>query len=74
VALIKTDVSEERIVRVVLHNMLQLIVTTKIVPSSPILVNLMIEEMRSSETFVLKEQHGVTTENIALFIVTVLKT
>jgi hypothetical protein len=46
VVLVKTDVSEELSVR-------QLLVTAGVVPSSPILVTLMKEELRSSETSVL---------------------
>jgi hypothetical protein len=39
----------------------------RIVPSSPILVTLMIEAIRSSETSVLKEQDGVTSQKTAFF-------
>jgi hypothetical protein len=74
VALVRTDVSEERsasIIRmtrigklgtsavtsnytiVFLHSMRWLLVTANIVPSSPILVTLMMEELHFSETSVL---------------------
>jgi hypothetical protein len=55
VAHVRTDVSGERIVsiirmtRVYLPNVLRLLVTANVVPSSPILVNLMVEEIRFSE-------------------------
>jgi hypothetical protein len=53
VALIITDVSEEfstSIIRVVLRSVRRLLVTAKVVPSSPILVTLMMEALSSSET------------------------
>jgi hypothetical protein len=66
VALVRTDVSEERsasIIRVTriselkkyifLRSVCQLLVTANVVPSSPILVTLMMEVLRSSETSVL---------------------
>jgi hypothetical protein len=64
VALVRTDVSEEpsaSIIRatrigthfVFLRSMHQLLVTANVVPSSPILVTLMMEELSSSETSVL---------------------
>jgi hypothetical protein len=46
VALVRTDVSEE------LRNVHRLLVTASVVPSSPILVTLMKEELSSSETSV----------------------
>jgi hypothetical protein len=48
VALVRTDVSEE--LRVFLRNVRRLLVTASVVPSSPILVNLMKETLRSSKT------------------------
>jgi hypothetical protein len=73
VALVRTDVSEERsasIVRVIrigelgttlavtsnrctLRRVRRLLVTANVVPSSPILITLMMEALRSSETSVL---------------------
>jgi hypothetical protein len=56
VALVRADVSEERvtsIIRVFLRSVCRLLVTTNIVPTSPIFVTLMLEELRSSETSVL---------------------
>jgi hypothetical protein len=67
VALVRTDVSEERIASIItvtilvvtsnrivfLRSMLRLLVTANVVPSSPILVTLMMEAIRSSETSVL---------------------
>jgi hypothetical protein len=56
VALVRTDVSEERIasnIKVLLRNVRRLLVTANVVPSSPILVTLMMEAIRSSETSVL---------------------
>jgi hypothetical protein len=49
VALVRTDVSEERSCR----SMCQLLVTPNVVPSSPIMVTLIIEALGSSETSVL---------------------
>jgi hypothetical protein len=43
------------------------------VPSTPILVTLIMEAIRSSETWVLKEPLGVTPYRTAFFIVTVVK-
>jgi hypothetical protein len=55
VALVRTDVSEERSAShfVFLRGVLRLLVTASIVPSSPILVTLMKEALSSSETSVL---------------------
>jgi hypothetical protein len=86
VALVKTDVSEEssssiiRVTRigeilyiVFLRSVLRFLVTGN-VPSSPILVILMIEALRSSETSVLQEPHGVSSQKTEFFIVTAVKT
>jgi hypothetical protein len=48
VALVRTDISEE-----LSSSVLRLLVAASVVPSSPILVTLMMEELSSSETFVL---------------------
>jgi hypothetical protein len=57
VALVITDVSEQLSASfkyfVFLRSVRRLLVTTSVVPSSPILVNLMKEALRSSETSVL---------------------
>jgi hypothetical protein len=60
VALVRTDVSEERIASIIrvysivfLCSVLQLLVTANIVSSLPILVVLMMEAIYSSETLVL---------------------
>jgi hypothetical protein len=50
VALVRTDVSEEQ--SLFLRSMRRLLVTTNVVPSSPILVTLMMEALSSSETSV----------------------
>jgi hypothetical protein len=56
VALVTTDVSEElsaSLIRVFLRNVRRLLVTPSFVPSSPILVTLMMVVLCSSETSVL---------------------
>jgi hypothetical protein len=56
VALVRTDVSEERsayFIRVFLRSVRRLLVTASVVPSSPILVSLIKEALSSSETSVL---------------------
>jgi hypothetical protein len=50
VALVKTDDSEERIASS-LRSVLRLLVTANVVPSLPLLVTLMMEAIRSSETW-----------------------
>jgi hypothetical protein len=45
----------------------RLLVTTNVVPSSPILVTLITEALRSSETSVHTESHGVTSQKTAFF-------
>jgi hypothetical protein len=57
VALARADVLEEliaSIIRVLLRSVLRLLVTANVVPSSPTLVILMIEAIRSSETSDIK--------------------
>jgi hypothetical protein len=56
VALVRTDVSEKRsapIIRLTRIGVCRLLVTANVVPSSPILVNLILEALRSPETLVL---------------------
>jgi hypothetical protein len=51
-----------------------LLFTANVVPSSPILVTLIMEVIRSSETSVLTERQGVTSQKTALFIGTAVNT
>jgi hypothetical protein len=87
VARVRTDESEERgapIMRVTRIGELgtklaatsvrRLLVTASVVPSSPILVILMMEALSSSETRLIQEPHGVTYQKTAFFIVTAVKT
>jgi hypothetical protein len=58
VALVSTGISEEysaSVIRVIifLRSMRRLLVTANVIPSSPILVTLIMEALRSSETSVL---------------------
>jgi hypothetical protein len=50
------------------------LVAANVVPSSPILVTLIMEAINSFETSVLKEPHGVTSQKTSFFIVTAVKT
>jgi hypothetical protein len=59
--------------RVKIISVLRLLVTANVVPSSPILVTLMLEVIRSSENKFLQESHGVTSWKTAFFIVTSVK-
>jgi hypothetical protein len=61
-------------VTVFLRSVRQLLVTAKVVPSSPILVTLMLEVLSSSETSFLQEPHGVTSQKTPFFIVTAVIT
>jgi hypothetical protein len=47
-----------------------LVVTANVVPSSPILVALMMEVVLSSETSILKESHVVTLQKTVFFLTT----
>jgi hypothetical protein len=53
--------------------MLLSLVTANFVRSSPILVILMMDAARSSETSVLQEPHGVISQKTAFFIVAAVK-
>jgi hypothetical protein len=53
VAFVRTDVSEELIVSIMLRTLRASVPSYDYVPSSPILVTLMMEALRSSETSVL---------------------
>jgi hypothetical protein len=80
VALVITDVSEElsaffiRNTKVFLRGLRRLLVTANVVPSSPILVNIMKEALGSSERRFLQEPHGVTTQKMPFFVVAAVKT
>jgi hypothetical protein len=50
------------------------LVTAKVVPSSPILVTLMMLVLHPPKRQFLQEPHGVTSQKMAFFIVTALKT
>jgi hypothetical protein len=64
VAFVRADVSEIhfavniRVTRIKVFNMLWLLVTANVVPSSPILLTLMMEALRSSHTSVLTTATG----------------
>jgi hypothetical protein len=80
--LVRTDVSEERISSIIrvtrrvteARDLLRLLVTANVIPTSPILVTLMMETIRCSETSVLKDPQGVTSHKTTFFIVTAVKT
>jgi hypothetical protein len=85
--LLRTDVSEElsafinRVIRirelgtrVFLRSLCRLLITANVVPSSPILVILMMEAQSSSETSVLTRATRVTFQKTPFFIVTAVKT
>jgi phospholipid N-methyltransferase len=64
VALVRTDVSEElsaSFIKVFLRSVRRLLVTASVVPSSSILITLMMEALSSFETSVLT---GATRRNI----------
>jgi hypothetical protein len=88
-SLVRTDVSEERSASIARVTKIEdlginLVLTIKrstlrintanVVPSSLILVVLIMEEVRSSETSYLTRSDGVTSSNDAFFIVTAGKT
>jgi hypothetical protein len=52
-ALLRTDVSEERIASLIVFLRSVLLLLATVVPSSPIIAILMMEAMRSSDTWVL---------------------
>jgi hypothetical protein len=53
---------------VFLRSVRRLLVTVKVVPSSPILVTLMKEAPSSSETTVHTRSHGVTSQRTPFFM------
>jgi hypothetical protein len=55
---------------VFLYSVRRLLVTFKIVPSSPILITLKMEALNSPKRRLLQEPHGVVSQNTTVFIVT----
>jgi hypothetical protein len=55
-------------------NILRFLVTVNVVPSSPILVTLMMEAIVLPKCRFLQETHGVTSLKAAFFVVTAVKT
>jgi hypothetical protein len=79
VALERTDVSEERIASIIRVTRIgklgiTLAVASHVVPSASILVTLMMVTIHSSETSVLQEPYGATSQKTAFFIVTAVRT
>jgi hypothetical protein len=66
VALVRTDVSEEP---AFFRSVRRLLVAANVVPSSPILVILMMEALSYSETSVLTRATRLKSQKAALFIV-----
>jgi hypothetical protein len=69
VAVVRTDVSEELSASIILflRSVRRLLVTANVVPSSPILVTLMMEALRSPKRRFLLEPHGVTSRKTPFF-------
>jgi hypothetical protein len=67
------DVTLRRNSKCDLRRVRRLLVTASVVPSSPILVSLIKEALRSSETSFLQEPHGVTSQKSPFFIVIAVK-
>jgi hypothetical protein len=59
---------------VFLCGVLRLLVTANVVPSLLTVVTLMMEVIHSSESLVLTRAYGLTSQNMAFFIVTTVKT
>jgi hypothetical protein len=59
---------------VFLRSVRQLLVKANVVPSSPILVALIMEAISSPKRRFLQEPHGVTSQKMPFFIVTAVKT
>jgi hypothetical protein len=77
--LVRTNISEERIASIIRMTSIgeagtTLGVTSKVVPTSLILVTLMMEAIIFYEKSVLQEPHGVASQKTTFFIVTALKT
>jgi hypothetical protein len=58
---------------VFLRRMFRILVTANVVPSSPILVTLIMEAIFTSETSFIPESYGVTSQKTAVFIVIAIK-
>jgi hypothetical protein len=52
----------------------QLLVTANVIPSSPILVILMMEVLHSPESWFFQELQGLISQKTALFVTTAVKT
>jgi hypothetical protein len=74
VALVRTDVSGELIASFIRVIRIGKLLIAMVVPSSPILVTLMKEAQSSSETSVLQDPYGITSQKTPFFIVTAMKT
>jgi hypothetical protein len=82
VALVRTSVSEEDITSIIrmtrrvqlLRSVVRLLVTANDVPSSPILITLVMEAIHSPKRRILQELHSLTSQTTAFFIVTAVKT
>jgi hypothetical protein len=75
---VRNDVSEElnaSIIRLARIDELGTLAVTSNVPSSPILVTLMVEAIRFSETYrFIQETHEVTPQKTAFFIIVIVVT
>jgi hypothetical protein len=83
VALIRAEVSEEHVASIIRAIKIDELRTASAINSnrskanvliSPILDTLMMEALGSSETSVLQEPHGLTSQKTAFFIVTAVET
>jgi hypothetical protein len=70
VALVRTEVSDE----LSASSVRRLLIMANVVPSSEILVTLMMESLRSLKCQSLQEPHGVTSQRTPFVIVTAVKT
>jgi hypothetical protein len=74
VAVVRSNVSEERIASiirpVVLGSVLQLLVTANVLPSSLIVFTLMMEVICPPKRLLLQQLHGVTSQKTLFLIVT----
>jgi hypothetical protein len=67
-------VSSMKQLKRILLSVLQFLVTDNVVPTSLIVVALMMEAIRSSESRFLYESHSFTSQKTTFFIVTAVKT
>jgi hypothetical protein len=70
---VRTNISEEHIASIIRATRFGKPVTANVVRSSAVLVTLMMDAIRSSDTSVLKQSHGVASQKTAFFIVTAVK-